>query len=62
MKRLSLLAILLLTLAAAGCAWLPNISGHAQQVFHIGVDGIDPDLLQQVRKGGNATTLQHSFS
>ena len=62
MRRLSLLAILLLALAAAVYAWLPQSRKPARKVFILGVDGLDPTLLQQFVKAGDLPNFKRLIS
>jgi len=53
MTRRLWLLILLLILAAAVYAWLPQSKRPARKVFILGVDGLDPKLLQQFVDAGS---------
>src|SRR5215831_4816042 len=62
MRRFWVLAVLLLTLAAAVYAWLPHSRKPAKKVFILGVDGLDPALLQQFVKSGSLPNFKKLIS
>ena len=61
MRRLWLL-ILLLMLAAAVYAWLPQGRRSARKVFILGVDGLDPKLLQRFVEDGSLPHFKRLIS
>ena len=62
MRRFWPLAILLLTLAAALFAWLPQGRRPARKVFILGVDGLDPKLLQRFVEDGGLPNFRRLIS
>src|SRR5215467_12643946 len=62
MRRLWLLGILLVALAAAVYAWLPQGRKPPKKVFVLGVDGLDPTLLQQFMKAGSLPNFRRLIS